>query len=179
MKLFLRYNRIYFLITILFGECFAPCPFEMYCYQDQMFLGACESGDIETACGIFETHPLSAELRLEALRLAINGKQERIVGWLMSIVSSEQRLEAYHYVLANENINMLDIVWPLMGCLQVMETPIQTHTTIPIPIPTSISMDAGLVQIQPVADARDGLIAFLLESSAVSILAGLKGLKDK
>jgi len=58
-----------------------------------------------------------------------------------------------------------------------METPIQTHTT--IPIPTSISMDAGLVQIQPVADARDGLIAFSLESSAVSILAGLKGLKGK
>jgi hypothetical protein len=100
---------------------------------------------------------------MEGLRLAIDGKQESIIGWLMSIVSSEQRLEAYHYVLANEDFNLLDIMWPLVHSLQVVDT--------------TIPKDTGLVQIQPetVADARDGLIAFTMESGAVSILASLKG----
>lgn len=168
--------------TILFAECFVPRPLKMYGYQDRMFLDACEEGDIDTACVVFETHPLSAERRMEGLRLAIDGKQESIIGWLMSMLTSEQRLEAYHYVLANEDFNLLDIMWPLVRSSQVDEThtlaPIPTTPIpIPIPIPITIPKDTGLVQIQPetVADARDGLIAFSMESGAVSILVSLKG----
>jgi hypothetical protein len=163
-----------------------------------LFLSACTNGNGEGISEVFNTYPLSVEVRHQGFLLALSHGSTNVLSQLWEMLNTEQQhdviiqcidahlethvsilwpfltdeqsLQAYHHTISIQDFNMVDIMWP-----SIMPRLMNELTSINlVSLESSSTKSTSVQDMRAAIDASDGLLTLSLETGAAEILCLMK-----